>query len=158
MKKQRMKTKLSGVKLIAGIALSVAMLASGAQAKTAAEQSCSILKSLLKEGGTGGAKAVYAITEGWVEKDRAKIFPNLSPTFERFKYYDGSVYIVDDFGAQYKEHLVVMDTGPGSTVFLRIRYAGHKGKMSFVNIYLNSKYEKIVKYPFAQKPVKITCD
>ncbi len=158
MKTQRMKTLSSGVRLAGGITLALVMIASGAQAKTAAEQSCSILKKLLKEGGAGGAQAVYDITEHWSKQERAKILPNLAPIFERFKYYDGSVYLVDDFGAQYKEHLIVVDAGPINTVFLRVRYAGHKGNMSFVNINFNSKYEKIVKYPFAQKPVKLMCN
>jgi len=158
MKKQRTKTKYLGLKLAASIVFGVTMLSSGVQAQSAKEQSCAILKGFLESGGSGGAKAVYAITTHWREQDRAKIFPNLSPSFERFKYYSGSVYLVDDFGAQYKEHLIVMDAGPLSTIFLRIRYAGHKGNMLFMNVDFNSKYPKIAKYPFAQKPAKLDCN
>ncbi len=155
---KRTKKVFRTVGLLGNIALGLALLSTNVQAQTATEQSCSILKGFLDDGGSGGANAVYAITDHWRKQDRAKIFPNLSPSFERFKYYSGSVFVVDDLGPQYKEHLIVLDAGELSSIFLRIRYAGHKGKMLFMNIDFNSKYEKIVKYPFAQKPEKLSCN
>ena len=145
------------MRLLGSVVIGMTMLSTNAQAKSALELSCSILKGFLKNGGSGGAKAVFAITDHWRKQDRAKVFPNLSPSFERFKYYGGDVFVVDDFGAQFKEHLIVLDAGPLNSVFLRVRYAGHKGEMLFMNVDFNSKYEKIVKYPFAQKPAKLDC-
>ncbi len=155
---KRTQNILRSVSVVGSIALGMTLLSVNVQAKTAAEQSCSILKGFLDDGGSGGATAVYAITDHWRKQDRAKIFPNLSPSFERFKYYNGSVFLVDDLGPQYKEHLIVLDAGALNSIFLRIRYAGHKGKMLFMNVDFNSKYEKIVKYPFAQKPEKLSCN
>ncbi|MBB5519536.1 hypothetical protein [Amphiplicatus metriothermophilus] len=130
--------------VFAAIALIPAGLANSSAASTPLAKSCAVLDVIGTDRTDGLAPLFADLGAHWPKENREGLINRLTELLGALDFAGGNVYLLNKFGDDLEEHLVLLRLAGGEVAGMRLRYEWTPAGMKLVTVNFERKYQDYV--------------